>query len=113
MALVFISHSSKDRDFIERELIPFLKDRGVEAWYSREAIATSADWERSIREALNLCDWLLVVLTPNSIQSEWVQCEVHWAFEHKKNRVIPLMLSSCDPARLHIKLAKIQYLDYE
>jgi hypothetical protein len=113
MALVFISHSSKDRNFVEGEVIPFLKGIGVDAWYSRDDIRTSADWEKSIREALDLCDWLLVILTPNSIHSEWVQCEVHWALENKKNRVIPLMLSRCDPSHLHIKLSKIQHLDYE
>jgi hypothetical protein len=112
MALVFISHSSKDRGFVEGEVIPFLKGIGVDAWYSKDDIRTSADWEKSIREALHLCDWLLVILTPNSIHSEWVQCEVHWALENKRNRVIPVMMSCCDPSHLHIKLAKIQYLDY-
>jgi hypothetical protein len=38
MALVFISHSSKDRDFVEGEVIPFLKSIGVDAWYSKDDI---------------------------------------------------------------------------
>jgi hypothetical protein len=46
------------------------------------------------------------------VASEWVQAEVHWALEKRKGRVIPILLRDCDPADLHLKLMRIQYIDF-
>ena len=112
MITAFISHSSKDRAFVEQEIIPFMESVGITPWYSQLDIKVSAAWERSIREALLRSDWILVVLSPSAVQSDWVRSEVHWALENKHGRVIPVRLSPCDPSELHIKLAGIQYADY-
>src|SRR5262245_4246888 len=100
--LVFLSHSSKDRRFVEQKLIPFLKSHGVKPWYSTVDIRTADDFERSIREALLSCDSFLVVLSPNSVKSEWVRAEVHWAMENRKGRVVPVFVADCDPFQLHL-----------
>lgn len=109
--LVFLSHSSKDQRFVEQKLIPFLQSHGVKAWYSTVNIRAADNWERSIREALLSCDFFLVVLSPNSVNSEWVRAEVHWAMENRKGRVVPVLVADCDPSQLHLKLAPIEYVD--
>jgi hypothetical protein len=77
MPKVFISHSSHDRPFVEREVIALLKRHGIETWYSRDDIRATSDWEQSIRGALSACDWFLIVLSPESVQSEWVRSPFH------------------------------------
>lgn len=112
MRQVFISHSSRDRKFAEGEIIPVLNRHGVETWYSSDDIVTAAEWEKTIREGLKSCDWFLVVISPRSIESEWVQSEVHWAAEHRWGRIIPVVIEPCDPTELHLKLAMLQYVDF-
>ena len=48
MASVFISHSSRDRRFVEQELTPLLARHGIQPWYSREEIKTAEEWEQRI-----------------------------------------------------------------
>ena len=113
MITAFISHSTKDRVFVEQEMIPFLESLGITSWYSQDDIKVTATWERSIREALIRSDWVVVILSPNAVQSDWVRSEVHWALENRIGRVIPVRLRPCDPSDLHLKLAGIQYADYD
>ena len=112
MSSVFVSHSSLDRDFVEREIITLLRRNGIETWYSRDSIQTAAEWERHIRQGLRTCDWFLVALSPNSVESDWVKSEVDWALVERRGRVIPVMLETCDPTDLHLKLRLIQHIDF-
>src|SRR3954469_5773414 len=97
MLRVFISHSSLDHAVVEREIIVPLRQNGVQTWYSPDNVETAAEWETRIREGLRKCDWFLVVLTPQSVQSEWVKSEVDWALTEKKGCVIPVLVETCDP----------------
>lgn len=112
MAEVFVSHSSQDREFVEREIVAFLARHGIETWYAKEDIATAQDWERSIIRALNACDWFLVVLSQRSVASEWVRNELHWAIANRPGRVIPILIEECDPVSLHLALPTLQYVDF-
>src|SRR5205085_3177225 len=112
MPKVFISHSAKDRAFVEREIIALLNQHGIETWYSRDNIQTTARWEKEVLEGLKACDWFLVVMTPDAVASEWVSTEVHWAFNHRKGRVVPVLRSDCNPEELHLMLLPIQYIDF-
>ncbi len=108
MPKVFVSHSAKDRDFVEREIVQLLHSHGIETWYSTDDIGAGVKWERSLREGLKSCDWFLVVLSNESVKSEWVEAEVHWALDERKGRIIPVRIDDCDEADLHLKLRQIQ-----
>jgi hypothetical protein len=109
---VFVSHSAKDRDFVEREIVQLLHSHGIETWYSTDDIGAGVKWERSLREGLKSCDWFLVVLSNESVKSEWVEAEVHWALDERKGRIIPVRIDDCDEADLHLKLRQIQAVDF-
>jgi hypothetical protein len=109
---VFISHSSQDRAFVEEHIVGLLRESGIDIWYSPEDIHTSARWEQKIREGLNGCDWFLVVLSPRSVASEWVQGEVHWAMQRRKDRIVPVLIDDCDPGELHLMLELVQHVDF-
>ncbi|MEQ1903470.1 MAG: TIR domain-containing protein [Pirellulaceae bacterium] len=108
---MFVSHSSEDSGFLA-ELVPFLQAKGADAWYSPDRIKTADEWERKILEGLRACEWFLVVLSPRAIESEWVRAEVHWATENRKGRIIPVLLETCKPEDLHLRLNVIQYADF-
>jgi hypothetical protein len=72
---VFVSHSSQDRQFVEREIIEPLRKHGLQTWYSTDDIDTATQWESEIQEGLESCDWFLVALSPHSIRSRWVKAQ--------------------------------------
>src|SRR5205823_2589682 len=112
MAKVFISHSSEDRVFVETELLSLLRNNQIDTWYSQEDIHTADQWEQSIRKGLEDSDWFLVVMSPRSATSPWVRREVHWAIEERPNRVVPVLLETCDPKDWHLGLRELQYVDF-
>ncbi len=111
MQKLFISYSSDDRSFVETEIVPLLKRNGLRPWCADQDIRASENWGRTIREELSTSDWVLVVLSPSSVCSDWVQAEIDLAFRIKHDRVIPLMYRDCDPTELHMKLGLLQYID--
>lgn len=112
MPRVFISHSSQDRELVEREIISPLRARGVDTWYSTDNIKSASEWERQIRAGLKECDWFLIALSPRSVASEWVAREVHWAFLKRQGKIIPVMVETCEPEELHLGLLPLQFIDF-
>ena len=108
----FISHSTKDGAFARDVLKPFLAQHEIDAWCCGSDTRTAVDWERQIREALMRSDWILVILSPDAVRSDWVRAETHWALEHRKGRVVPLLLRGCDPSSIHLRLGTLQYIDF-
>src|SRR5207249_9631642 len=72
---VFLSHSSKDRAFVEK-LANVLASHRIPVWYSRVDIQGAKQWHDEIGRGLKNSDWLVVVLSPNSVKSPWVKHEV-------------------------------------
>lgn len=112
MPTVFLSHSSEDKEFVERELIPVLKSRGIGVWYSSEAIQTAEQWERAIRRGLESSDWFLVALSTRSAQSKWVRAEMGWAFANREGRIVPVLIEACDLAQFPIWIPELQFADF-
>jgi hypothetical protein len=112
MPKVFISHATVDRAVVTRDVIDLLRDHGIEVWFAEDDIATARQWERSILEGLQACDWFLVALTPGSVKSEWVKDETHWAIEERPGRIVPVLMEDCDVRGIHIRLPRIQYVDF-
>ena len=112
MPTIFVSHSSEDVEFIEETLIPLLKSRKLEVWYSSEAIKTAGEFQRLMKLGLESSDWVLVALSPSSVRSKWVQAEVGWAFANRENRIIPVLIETCDLFDLDFRLNRLQFADF-
>jgi cellulose biosynthesis protein BcsQ len=111
-ARIFVSHAHEDRRFVEQHIKQFLETYGVETWVSTTEIKPGDEWMVSIRKALENSDWVLVVMSPKAIGSDWVRREVEWAFTHKPARIIPVLIESCNPAELYPDLARRDYIDF-
>jgi type IV pilus assembly protein PilM len=112
MPRVFISHSTKDREFVEREIIDSLHRHGIHTWYSPDDIRTAEQWANSIVDGLEQCDWFLVVMSRHAQQSDWVKSEVSWAIHYRDGRIIPVLIEECETYKIHLKLFTIQHLDF-
>ena len=110
---VFLSHSSTDRDFAER-LVQTLHSHGVPTWFSRTNIVGAQQWHDEIGAALRRCDWLVLVLSPDSVESIWVKRELQYALQQNRfeNKIVPLISSACDHERLSWTLSSLQMIDF-
>jgi hypothetical protein len=92
---VFLCHSSKDKPFV-RTLASRLRTYGVRVWLDEAEIRLGDSLTGRIGSALDECDYVAVVLSSDSVNSEWVQRELqvalHREFEERKVVVLPLVL---------------------
>jgi len=94
MPQVFISYSRKDLAFVEH-LASDLKEAGLDVWYDLSGLEGGARWRIEIEKAIRESQYVIVVLSPNSVASEWVEEERLFAQEIQK-KIIPLLYKKCD-----------------
>jgi len=107
MEKVFFSYSRKDMDFA-RKLAKSLKEAGYDVWWDITDLRGGDDWVRTIPAAIAESQHILVVLSPNSIQSEWVQKEYTQALTLRK-KIIPILLT---PTNVPFALNTINYVNF-
>lgn len=96
---IFISHSSADKAVVRR-LANDLKENNVHVWLDEWEIRVGDRIAHKIQEGLAAADYLAVWLTPQSVDSGWVEREWQTRFhdEASTNRVIvlPLLGEQCE-----------------
>jgi uncharacterized protein YjbI with pentapeptide repeats len=85
----FISYSSANEDFA-KQILSDLQAKGVRCWFAPEDLKWGAKTWDGIDEAIGKHDKLLLVLSENSIRSDWVEDEVTkgYAEERKRNSTV-------------------------
>ena len=98
MSAVFLSHSSKDKEFV-RELCRRLKRDGVDCFFDAESIGWGDNRVRALERALDECTYIVFVLSPDFCNSEWAEVERTSSLADDpaglKRKVRPLMLRDC------------------
>jgi hypothetical protein len=110
---VFLSHSAKDRRFAKR-LARALREHGVPVWYSGTNIVGAKQWHDEIGKALFRCDWFVLVLSPHSVKSPWVNRELLYALSDARydNRIVPVSRRPCERVNLSWTLGGFQFVDF-
>ena len=110
---LFLSHSAKDRKFVVR-LASILDRCGMAYWYSATHILGAKQWHDEIGRALAQCNWFLVVLTPDSVRSQWVKRELLFALNEERyhERIIPLLYKKCKYSQLSWTLPEYEFVDF-
>lgn len=106
---IFLSHSHTDRRFADK-LATTLRQHGIPVWYSRTHLRGAQQWQQEIGQALQRCDWFVVILTPNSVKSMWVKRELSYALNQKRllNKIVPVVYRKCDFEDVHWTLGTLQ-----
>jgi formylglycine-generating enzyme required for sulfatase activity len=96
---VFVSYASQDRAFAQR-LVGDLQAAGAEVWWDVSGI-DEGDFLDKINQALQHCQWLVLVLTPNAVASKWVNSEVNAAIHRRQqgfmHGVLPVLAAPVQP----------------
>jgi len=79
----FISYSSNDEDFAQK-LAGRLKNAGVRVWFAPEDIRPGEKIYDQVKNAITSFDRLLIVLSVDSMKSNWVQTELASALAREK-----------------------------
>jgi len=97
----FVSYSSKDEPFAQA-LVSSLKQRGIKTWYAPEDIRPGDKIYDQVKSAIASFDRLIVILSDNSINSNWVTNEITMAMqkERQEGRRILFPVSLIDFDRL-------------
>ena len=99
MSSIFLSHNSQDKPFV-RKLAKDLRSQGFYVWVDEAEIKLGDSLIEKIRDGLDRVEYVGVVLSNNSINSQWVKKEIDIAMnkeiENKKVTVLPLMLEKVD-----------------
>ncbi len=81
----FISYNNVDHNFAQR-LHADLQKSGVQCWFAPEDMKIGDRIRSTIDAQIRIRDKLLVILSENSIRSEWVGDEVEATLEEEKER---------------------------
>lgn len=108
---IFISYAQPDRAFVER-LNSDLQAQGLKTWMDRENLAGGQYWEEIVVQEIDRCEIMLVVVSPDALDSKWVKRECRVADDNNKT-IIPLVHRQVDQGPLKLRLAGIQQIDFE
>lgn len=105
MGYIYISYSHKDGDFVQK-LAGTLEQEGFDVWVD-ERLDYGSDWPMEIQKQLDYCDALILVMSPRSQASKWVQNELNRALR-KEKPIFPLLLEGREP---WLSVESIQIID--
>jgi tetratricopeptide (TPR) repeat protein len=105
MPEIFISHASRDDDFV-KQLRVALESLNLPVWVDSRKLRGGDKLASEIDQAIEQAPAAIVVLSPNTVNSPWVRKEINKALkveQQKKEsgyRVIPLLLPGIEPSAL-------------
>lgn len=102
---LFISYSKKDIDFA-RHLRKLLEEEDFGVWMDESNLVPSEQWWPAIERNIDSCAAFLVIMSPQSKESRWVEREILRA-ESQKKPLFPILLEG----EAWSRLADIQYAD--
>lgn len=114
---VFISYSSKDKIFAEKLSRDLLK-LDLDVWLDKWEIKVGDSLISKISSGLSESDYLIIILSNNSILSEWVNRELNYSLLEEINnsqiKVLPVIIANCNvPVFLKDKLYADFRKDYQ
>ncbi|MGH7450587.1 MAG: toll/interleukin-1 receptor domain-containing protein [bacterium] len=91
---VFISHSHSQIDEpLVRTVTKALQNAGLEVWDDRIEIFPGDNWAEKVAQALRESEAMVVLLTPNALDSQWVDHDIGYALgEYRfRNRLVTVL----------------------
>ncbi len=104
---VFVSYSHLDNELAEK-IITGLKQSMCRVWYD-EGLSVGESWNDKLADRINNAEAFIVILSQNSVESQFVRKEVNYAIS-KQKAIYPIMVNDFDvSAGLEMLLCDTQY----
>lgn len=112
MIKIFISYSTADANFADKIALD-LNSLGANIFYSKWEIKVGDSIVQKINDALSTYSNLVIILSKNSVKSDWVQRELNSTLmrqlQNENVKIRPVLLEDCDIPPL---LSDIKYADF-
>lgn len=106
----FMSYSREDISY-QKRVIAELRQRGIIVWVDTEnLIPGSPAWEREIERAIRAAAGIIVLLSPDANNSEWVRREISFAEQNNK-RIFPVLIRGDEDDSIPLRLSSHQRVD--
>jgi len=107
---IFISYSSKERETAQL-ICEMLEKAGISSWMAPESIPTGAEYTEAIVDAIEGSAGVLLVLSDNSQNSQWVPKELDIAISSEKI-IFPIHIDeSSIIKKIHFRLTDSQVIE--
>jgi hypothetical protein len=103
---VFLSYSSKDREFALWLRDQFKKDN-IAVWRDGDLIEPGEEWMDQIRHAIDRCHLMVLLLSADALKSKYVTLEIE-EFQAAGKKVFPVKIDAC---AIPQSVSKLQVLD--
>lgn len=112
---VFISYSSKDKEWVRDVLLPRIEQAGLKAFIDFRDFTRGAPSIKEMERGVGDCRKTLLILSPDYISSEWCEIENIMAATHgpanRDLRMIPLLKAECQKPPRIAALTHIDFTD--
>jgi hypothetical protein len=113
---VFLSYSHRD-SLIAEQIRHSLEQHGFSVWIDRDSLGAGNDWQKSIQSGMDEAiarGFVLLLLSPASLNSEFVSSEIEYALSRLGN-IIPVIVESIHPEMtrpaISYQLRQLQWFD--
>lgn len=107
MARLFVSYSRTDEVFARR-IATSLSQMGADIWIDLRDIPAGMKWSSAIQQGLDICDAMILIVSPSSMGSPNVEDE--WQdYRDRGKTIIPVLIQ---PTELHYQLRRLQYINF-
>src|SRR5688572_32981852 len=106
----FISYSRTDTNK-KQSIVKELRARGINLWVDIENLVPGTPaWEREIERAIRSAAGIIVLLSPESNNSEWVRREISFAEQNDK-QIFPVLIRGEEDDSVPLRLSNYQWVD--
>lgn len=104
---VFVAYARADELFAV-DLADSLHDGGIRAWLDMTEINLETTWHGSVARALTQSGLMLLVLSPEALQSKELRSEREW-FSHIGKIILPVLHKTCDYEPLQLLVPAVDF----
>jgi len=106
---VFISYSRRNAE-VMRRVRADLRSSGMNVWTDENLQPGTSSWRRAVEAAIRGARTMVVIMTPDSKASEWVEREVNAAKEFEVH-IFPVLARGNPKNAIPLQLNSYQYVD--
>jgi hypothetical protein len=90
---IFLSYAAADAQ-IAQELADGLRRHSFDVWTTHSSLGPGDNFAAQLADALGKSDAMVVLLTPKSVESEWVRREIEYALSSARfeQRLVPVVI---------------------
>ncbi|MGB8658313.1 MAG: toll/interleukin-1 receptor domain-containing protein [Candidatus Zixiibacteriota bacterium] len=108
---IFISHSTKDDEFV-KALRKSLEIQKLETWVDSRELAPGDELNAKVKQGIEEAQAFILVISQRAFNSAWVLKETKCALKIRKKRsldyrIIPLLLEGVQPAALELYFREV------